>query len=925
MHLSATHPIWTLSTAEVIHALQSTPTGLSEDVARERLARFGANRLPSLKRRPLLLRLCDQLLHVMALLLWVAGALALASGTPQLALAIWAVVLINGFFSFWQEYQAERTLDALSRALPRQVRVWRDNALVIRAADQVVPGDRLLLEEGDQVPADCRLIEAHLIYVDLSMLSGESLPVARHAEPLNQLLLPAGERANLLLAGTTVASGRGEAIAFATGAETEFGHVAHLSAQTKRSPSTLEQQVGRIVHTITTIALTMGGLTFLFSLLFVGMGGTESLVFATGIIVANVPEGLLPTVTLALAINVQRMARRQALVRRLSAVETLGSVSVICSDKTGTLTEGRMKVEELWLPQPTTPLQQKLLLWAGLCSNARLEHEPSAKEPWRGVGDPTETALLRAGAEAGLPPLQNQLHHPRLFEVPFDSHRRRMTVVVQNESGPLVITKGAPLEVVGLCTQLATDAGAIDLDEAMRHNLIDANDALARRGYRVLAVAVRRQAQAWSSQTTEQLESALAFVGLIGLYDPPRPEVAEAIERCRQGGIKVTMVTGDYGLTAEAIAQQIGLLEPHTNNTSAGADPVRVIHGDDLTKISDVHLRQLLKFRQRLVFARMAPEQKLRLVLAYRALGEVVAVTGDGVNDAPALRAADVGIAMGQSGTDVAREAADIVLLDDNFSSIVAAVRYGRSVVANISRFITYVLASNVPEVAPFLAMVAFQIPAALSVLQILAVDLGTDLLPALGLGAEPPEAGLMRRSPRPRDQPLLNQAVMVRAYLVLGVTEALIAMGGYLLVWRQHGIGWGQLRQISPQLLQHNASEAVQAIALEASTVTFALIVACQMGTLIACRSAERPFWQMLRVPNRLYWIGLLSEPALAGLLVLIPAVASWFGMAPFPVAWLGWMALAPVLVLLVDTAHKGINRGIYKGIYRAWPVSWR
>ena len=300
MHLSATHPIWTLSTAEVIHALQSTPTGLSEDVARERLARFGANRLPSLKRRPLLLRLCDQLLHVMALLLWVAGALA---------------------------------------------RVWRDNALVIRAADQVVPGDRLLLEEGDQVPADCRLIEAHLIYVDLSMLSGESLPVARHAEPLNQLLLPAGERANLLLAGTTVASGRGEAIAFATGAETEFGHVAHLSAQTKRSPSTLEQQVGRIVHTITTIALTMGGLTFLFSLLFVGMGGTESLVFATGIIVANVPEGLLPTVTLALAINVQRMARRQALVRRLSAVETLGSVSVICSDKTGTLTEGRMKVE----------------------------------------------------------------------------------------------------------------------------------------------------------------------------------------------------------------------------------------------------------------------------------------------------------------------------------------------------------------------------------------------------------------------------------------------------------------------------------------------------------------------------------------------------------------------------------------------------
>ncbi len=985
MQLSPAQPIWSLPPAAVMAALASRAEGLSQSEALERLELYGANRLPPLHRRPLALRLLDQMGHFMALLLWIAGGLAFAAGTPQLGWAIWAVVLINGLFSFWQEFQAERALEALSRSLPQQVQVWRDGVLRQLPAEQLVLGDRLRLEEGDRIAADARLSEGWSLRVDLAALTGESQPVARHAaaqeiSPANSSLADS-ERTNLVLAGTTVVAGRGEAFVYATGAETAFGQVAHLTAGTQRGASTLEQQVGRIVHTISTVAVLMGLGAFGLSLLFVGMGPLESLVFAVGILVANVPEGLLPTVSLALALGVQRMARSRALVRRLSAVETLGSVSVICCDKTGTLTAGQMAVEEIWLPSEPAPLRpragapaqtptpqplgaQRLLFQAAaLCSNARLVEGQGA------VGDPTETALLRAALAAGLDPAQEHRNHPRLREIPFDSNRRRMSVVLSwsqarhwaaaanlpaassceaslpaaslaeassTQDATLVVTKGAPLEVLAQCSHHLTAQGAAPLDAAGRTAIVAANDALALRGQRVLAVALRR---AGPGQSEQELETEQTLIGLIGLYDPPRPEVPDALRRCREAGIRVTMVTGDYGLTAEAIARRIGLLEPAAGAEPCPAsgepqplgdssepqppggggdpepprasrprlaDPVRVIEGATLERISDLQLRQLIKYRHRLVFARMAPEQKLRLVQAYRALGDVVAVTGDGVNDAPALRAADVGLAMGLGGTDVAREAADIVLLDDNFATIVAAIRMGRAVVANIGRFITYVLASNVPEVAPFLAMLLLRIPAALTVLQILAVDLGTDLLPALGLGAEPPEPGVLRLPPRPRQQALLNRPVMVRAYLVLGLVEAIVAMAGYLLVWRHHGVGWDALRSLAPQLLHHRAPAALEAVANQASSVVFCLIVAGQMGALLACRSEHRPFWQTMAVPNPWFWLGLASEPVLASLLVVLSGLAAVFGTAPFPLAWLGWIALAPVAVLLADTLHK-------------------
>ncbi len=892
MQLSATRPVWSLTNDALEAALQSPPGGLGASAVAERLERLGPNRLPVLRPRPVLLRLADQMLHFMALLLWVAGALAFAAGTPALGWAIWAVVLINGLFSFWQDYQAERTLAALQRALPRRVRVWRGGSLAEVEAADLVPGDRIVLEEGDQVPADARLLEANGFSLDLSVLTGESLPVARHAQPIptGRADLPMREQANLVLAGSTVAAGRGTAVVYATGADTEYGHVARLTAATERGASTLEREVERIVRTITTIALALGTGSFLLSWLFVGLGPLESLVFAMGILVANVPEGLLPTVTLALAICVQRMARRRALVRRLSAVETLGSVSVICSDKTGTLTCNRMALQATWLPRSAPEAEALLLTCACLCSNAHLER---GRDGLHGIGDPTESALLTAAVARGLDPEALRRERPRQRELPFDSRRRRMSVVVADGDGGgegrglEAITKGAPQEVIEHC-------------EGAREPALAAAARLASQGYRVLAVARRRGDAQLLSARAEELEHGLELLGLVALYDPPRPEVPEAIRQCHAAGIRVTMVTGDGGLTAQAIARQIGLLEGQSDSQPDAVDPVRVIEGSHLDRLSEVQLCQLLRFRRRLVFARMAPEQKLRLVQAYRTLGEVVAVTGDGVNDAPALRAADVGVAMGLVGTDVAREAADIVLLDDNFATIVVAVRHGRAVVANIRRFLPYVLASNVAEMAPFLAMVAWSIPAALTVLQILAVDLGTDLLPALGLGAEPPEPGVMGRPPRPRGRPLLDRGLLVKAYLVLGLSEAVVAMAAYLLAWRAGGVGWSELRRLAPLLLHGQAPPAAVALQQQASALCFCMIVAGQIGVALACRGSRR--WG----PNGLLWGGMIAEIAFTALLLLQPQLAQLMGMAPPPRAWLAWLPLAPLLVLLADSTHR-------------------
>lgn len=943
--------IWSLPVEAVYETLATSTQGISEGEADVRLQQQGFNELPEPPHRPLWQRFADQLTHFMALLLWVAGILAFISGTPELGWAIWAVIWINAIFSFWQEYQAEQALAALKKVLPAQVKVYRDGILKAIEARELVVGDVMQLEEGDRISADARLVRAEEFYVDVSVLTGESLPVSRHARPvqprqvvplrngktilhpgetqLQEKIQPA-EVANLVFAGSTVAGGRAVAVVYATGSRTEFGHVAHLTAMVKREPSTLEVEIGRMVRVIATIAVSVGVAIFLLTYFWVGMAVQESFIFAIGIIVALTPEGLLPTVTLALAIGVQRMARRKALVRRLSAVETLSATNVICTDKTGTLTKNEMTVRRLWIPSkdrshsaievtgegydPTgevrvsgevqAPWQVHLLLaGAALCSNARLIHlrQPSR---WQEIGDPTEAALLVAAIKTGLQPEELQRQSPRLREVPFDSRRRMMTVVLDwhlseiwpNEFPYLSLTKGAPLEVLRHCHWILRDGQMQALTQADRDEIAKANDDLARQGFRVLGVAARKGAQELLEQKSQQLEQNLTFIGLTAMFDPPRPEVAEAIALCHQAGIAVTMVTGDYSLTAEAIARQIGLVR----------NKARVFTGEDLGHLSDAQLRQILHRSSDLVFARMAPEQKLRLVQAYKDLGQIVAVTGDGVNDAPALRAANIGIAMGMSGTDVAREAADIVLLDDNFATIVSAIEQGRAVYQNIRKFITYILASNVAELVPFLAMVFLKIPPALVIMQILAIDLGTDMLPALALGAEKPEVGMMQQLPRQKSKPLLDRSLLLRAYGFLGAIAAIAGMTGFFLVWWSYGYDLAELQAISPAILSRTADASTMIIYQQATTATLATIVACQDGNVFACRSERVSIFRLGFFSNRLIWLGIAVEWLLVLAIVYLSPLAAIFATEPL-VAWQWLILLAyPLLLLAADELRK-------------------
>jgi potassium/sodium efflux P-type ATPase len=932
--MTSHHPLWTLTIEDFYQTLGTSAQGLAEPEAASRLKHYGYNELPEPARRSLLLRFTDQLTHFMALLLWVAGTLAFIAGTPELGWTIWAVIWINAAFSFWQEYQAEQALAALKQVLPVQVKVYRDKALCTIPARELVSGDVIQLEEGDRISADARLVSSQSLYIDVSVLTGESLPVARNAEPVTNATLPSAEVANLVFAGSTVAAGRGVAVVHATGAQTEFGQVAHLTASVKREPSTLEVQIAKIVQLITLLAVGMGVIVFLLSYLLIGIDVKESFIFAIGIIVANVPEGLLPSVSLALAIAVQRMAGRQALVRRLSAVETLSATTVICTDKTGTLTKNEMTVCALWIPDvksDSSPIEvtgvgyvpqgevripdsiepQKvhlLLAGAALCSNAKLIH-PTGSSQWREIGDPTEAALLVVAVKAGLDLEALQKRSPRLHEVPFDSRRRMMTVVLdwqasdlwKSEAPYLSVTKGAPVEVLQRCRFILQDGQPHELTTLERDQVTATNDRLASQGYRVLSIAAGKGGKELLDD--HNLERDLVFIGLVAMIDPPRPEVAEAIAQCHQAGIAVTMVTGDYGVTAEAIARRIGLVK----------DKARVVTGEEMGHLSDAQLRQILHHpKAELIFARVAPEQKLRLVEAYKALGHIVAVTGDGVNDAPALRAANIGIAMGMSGTDVAREAADIVLIDDNFATIVSAIEQGRAVYQNIRKFMTYILSSNIPEIVPFLAMVVFKIPPALTILQILAIDLGTDMIPALALGAELPETGIMQQQPRPKNKPLLDKWLLIRAYGFIGIIEAIVGMAGFFLVWWSHGYAIADMQRITPAILSHTADPTVTAIYQQATTMTLAAIVACQVGNIFACRSDRASIFKIGWFSNRLVWVGIAVELGLLLAIIKIAPLSHIFGTGSLT-SW-QWLVLlaCPPIVLIADELRKKIVRNV-------------
>ena len=808
-----------LSAEQALASLNSSAAGLSPAEAKRRLSEFGPNHVEEVGRENLFVSFAREFTHFFALILWLGAALAFLAehfdpgqGMARLGVAIVGVILINGCFSFWQEYKAEQAVAALRRLLPQTVQALRAGETVRILAAELVPGDIVLLQEGDQVPADCRVIEAFGLRVNTATVTGESLPKARDAKVSPEETALAAK--NLLLAGTAVVSGQARAVVYATGMRTEFGRIAHLTQTAGEATSPLQREIARLSRLVAFLATGIG-VAFFFIGRALGLPFWENLLFAIGIIVANVPEGLLPTVTLSLAMATQRMARRNALVRHLPAVEALGSTTVILSDKTGTLTQNRMSVRRLWLgggvfspddlaAQPRLAADNRALFEnAALCHNLKDLGRDGRRER---TGDPMEIALAELGRRtAGALP-----GHVRVDELPFDTDRKRMSVLCDAPEGRVLYCKGALETVLACCDRVQLDAGVVPLDDAVRTRLLAVQDEMAEAGLRVLAFAHRPLEGALPAT-----EAGLLLAGLVGLEDPPRPEVPEAIARCAAAGIRVVMVTGDHPHTALAIGREIGLIR--------GERPA-VVTGDALRRMSSEEL-QLALDAPEILFARVAAEQKMLIVEALKHKGETVAVTGDGVNDAPALKVAHIGIAMGLAGTDVAKEAADLILLDDNFASIVAAIEEGRAVFDNIRKFLTYILSSNVPELVPYLAFVLFRIPLPLTVIQILAVDLGTDMLPALALGAEKPDPAVMRRPPRARGERLLSWGVIARAYLFLGVLEAAAAMAAFFFVLLGAGWSYGEIPGKADPLY------------LQATTACLAAIVVMQAINLFVCR----------------------------------------------------------------------------------------
>jgi len=927
--------IHTISIPAVYQALETRPQGLSQAEAAERLQRFGRNAIREVKGKPLYLKFLANFTHLMAVLLWAGGIVGFIAQMPQLGIAIWMVNLINGAFSFWQEYRAEKATEALRRLLSPYALVLRDGEEQRILAEELVPGDVMLLAEGDRISADGRLVEEAELRVDQSTLTGESHPVRKMREAVLRTGLSRAELPNLVFAGTSVAAGTGRAVVFATGMESEFGKIAHLTQSVGEELSPLQKEMGRVTKVVAILATSIGLFFFVMSILVASVSLAESFIFAMGMIVAFVPEGMLPTVTLSLAMGVQRMARRHALVKRLSAVETLGSTSVICTDKTGTLTQNEMTVRDLWLSlsprqqgehsgrrltvtgvgytpegeileagQPLlTPVDddlRQLLVAAGLCNNARLLPPNSESPRWTVLGDPTEAALRVLAAKGGVDLEAEARRALRLRELPFESRRKRMSTIHQiqhpasNTLNRVAYVKGAPKEMLDLCTRIRLDGQERPLDEELRAQIVAANDDYARNGLRVLAIAARALPRSsalrggLSEYTAEVVEQDLTFLGLVAMMDPPRPEVAAAVEECHHAGIRIIMITGDYGLTAESIARRIGIIrsaQPH------------IVTGADLDGMDDAALKAALQ--EEVIFARVAPENKLRVVAALKEMGHTVAVTGDGVNDAPALKKADIGVAMGITGTDVAKEAADMILTDDNFASIVSAVEEGRAVYNNIRKFAMYVFNSNMAEAVPFIAMLFSQgmIPLPLTVMQVLSIDLGTDMVPAIGLGAEPPEAGAMDRPPRLQREPLLNGSLLVRALLWYGMIESVASMSAYFFFNWLHG--WPTMPLAAEGTLYRMAT-----------TMTLAGVVATQVGAVFGCRTDRASIFEIGFHSNRLVLVGIVVELALLSLLTYVPFLQGVFNTAPIGLReWAYVFAWTPI-IFLADEARKALLR---------------
>lgn len=856
---------------ELFTVYESSDAGLSVSEAQKRLLQNGRNTLPAIPGKSLLLKFSAQFIHFFALLLWIAAAICFvsawfdpSSNMLPIGWAIVIVILLNGAFGFYQEFRTEKSLESLRKILPLQVRVRRGGVEQVVLAEELVSGDIVVLKEGDKVPADLYVTSAFDLWINESTLTGESELVSADAMGSNHVK-------TILYSGTYVVKGEATGLVFARGKESRYGTIALLTQQVDAGIGHLQKEIVHISKVVATISFLIAGSFIVMA----GAGGFElwkTFLFSLGVLVAMIPEGLLPTVTLALAFGSQRMAAKGFLVNGLSVIENLGAVTVIATDKTGTITENKMEVVA-WDEEGREEPSSELINGALLCNRSDGKY-----------GDPIEQALLTF-ASGYLDVIQQRSMYSMVSEYSFDYHLKRMSTIHQSSDGFSIYCKGASEVILELCKRMNTPDGIVPISDDMHQHLIGKHDQMAALGYRIIAFATKSVLDL--PFTRAEAEESLIFTGFIAMVDPLRCDITESVSLCHKAGIRVLMITGDHPLTAGAIGMSAGIITSLTEVTT----------GEHLESLPPSAMKRLL--RRNHVFARVSPEQKLFIVTLLKEMGDTVAVTGDGVNDAPALKKADVGIAMG-SGTDVAKQAADAILMDDHFATIVKGIEEGRAVYENIRRFITYMLASNLPEAVPYILFFWTGIPLALPVPLVLAIDLGTDIVPGLALGAELPQKGLMHQGPRSHKEPILTPKVYLRAFGFLGLITALLSMGLFWFYLKAHGWHGEVLKWNDPLYLQ-------------ATTLAFAAIVFAQIANGLSCRSERESLWNIGWWSNPYYWSGVGVELLILFSLILWTPASELFATASFdPIYWIGVVSVM-IIVLLAEEGRKAIVRFKY------------
>lgn len=857
--------------------------GLTEKKAARLLVRYGENKLKIKEHASLIVQFFAQFKDLMVVILIIAAAFSILGGEKKDGGMILFIVILNAVIGFIQKYKAEKAVEALHKLVAPHAKVIRNGKFMDIEARFLVPGDLVVLSEGDLVPADCILTEANELKVDESILTGESVSVGKKVK-------------NEIFMGTMISHGTGKATVKKTGMTTKFGNIANMTTTTEKDKSPLEKELHRIGIFTGKIAIGISAILLAAGVFVQGKPFVYSLLFAVAVAVAAVPEGLPATITISLALGVQKLAKKNAIMKQLSSVETLGSTTVICSDKTGTLTKNELTVMEIFTDTGHISMDEKSYKIHGkinektieliskigtLCNDAKLEKENGAMKI---IGDPTEGALLIASEKLGFETNKLDKEIKKVHEIPFDSIKKRMAMIVKDKDQHFAFIKGAPDIILQQCTKIWVNGEIESLDIEKRERISNKNEEMAKNAMRVLAFAYK-EAEKRGTNTEEKL----IFVCLTAMMDPLRPEVKEAVASAKKAGIRTYIVTGDHGLTAYAIAKEIGLV----------GENVRIITGEEFEKLRKKELKKIFKNKEDVIFARSRPEQKLQIVNILKELGEVVAVTGDGVNDAPALKRADIGIAMGIKGTDVSREAANMVLADDSYGTIVTAIEEGRTIYENLKKFVFYTFSCNMGELFTVFAGILLGLPMPLTAVLILAVDLGTDVLPAIALGVDPPEKGIMEKKPRSQKERIMNKGFVIH-FLYLGVTKGIIVVSIFIWSLMSQGWKWGETLTFDSGTY------------IKASTMAFAILVIIQMMNTFNVRSETKSAFGSGMKAN--YWLvsAIMISIVFTVSFIEIPYLQDFLGTKGLTAKeWL-IIIVGGLLVLVIEEIRKFISNRI-------------